>query len=367
MVYEAICFNVTSTFDGAAVSITGSTIYAPSLVWRGKGYTTFQILTLTSPYNETFEWVYFATYVNGSLYSTSTSFSIYATGNTDVYVRYELAFNPPEQTQPIIPIITSEITWYVRNDLHEVENQLGYRLSETNSYTTEDHMMDVEGNLSVQVGFRAWVYSRWGRQEITPSVVGICDIESSGEFNTTWSYAGFNHEIVEAVEIRIYVRFGSGSWVEMLVAITDDELEISLPAYTWEIYYNVEYFSNETYTSLTLLWGSEDYPTRFVVGVGTVSPWDLALIRMIDGDYVGWILTPFTFHIGDLFYGLVVLFLCVTAYNDTGSVGYVIAILWLFAGVGGILAAMLPAITLNIAYILVAFATALTLTKLLLK
>lgn len=369
MVYENICFNVTATISGAAVSISGSTIYTPQLVYRGKGYTSFQVLTMQQSHNSTHKYVYVAAYVNGSLHSGSSTFSVYATGDTDVFLEYELVYDPPESPPPVITPTTEETTWYFRNDMHTVEEQLGYRLSETNSMVTVSFTQDVAANLSVTVGFRAWVYSRFGRQEITPAVVGLYTITSNGamEVNSTWEFTGFNHEIIDAVEIRIYLRFGAGDWIQMLVAITDDDLNIRLPEGTWMIFYNLERQGNASYTNCTLYWGSSTFDTRVTLPIASASPWDIALVRLVEGNYAGWLLTPFTYHLGDLFYAIIVLFCCVTAYNDSGSLGYVLAILWLFGGAGSILSAMLPAITLNMAYILLAIATAFSLAKIILK
>jgi len=370
LVYENVCFNITAGgIEGVAISVSGSTVYAPCLVWRSKGYTSFQVLTLKVPYNNTFSWIYAGVYVNDSLYSTSKEFSVYATGNTSIFLDFELVFNPPYSPPPIVPPASQETTWYFRSDTHVVNEQLGYRLSETCSSTYAEYSKDVNANLSVGVGFRAWVYGRFGRIEITPSVVGFATITSNGEFeeNVTWSFAGYNHEVVDAVEIRIYIRFGSGDWIQAVVGITSDDLDIMLPKATWVIYYNIIRSGNESYTLVTIRFGSPAYDTRITLYTARASPWDLALIRIVDGNLFGWLTTPFTYHLGDLFYAVIVLFCCVTIYNDTESLGYVVAILWLFGGAGSILAALLPALTLNIAYILLAFATALTLVKLIIK
>jgi len=369
MVYENMRFNITADVSGVAVSVSGSTVYAPCYVWRCKGYTSFQVLTLKVPYNDTYSWSYAGVYVNESYYSSSAEFSVYTTGNTSIFLDFELVFQPPYSPPPIVPPAAHETTWYFRSDTHVVNEQLGYRLSETCSSTYAEYSKNVEADLSVSVGFRAWVYGRFGRIEITPSVVGITTITSNGEFeeNATWNFAGYNHEIVDAVEIRIYIRFGSGDWIEAVVGITDADLDIQLPESNWIIFYNVEREGNETYTLATIRFGSPDYDTRITLYTGRASPWDVALVRVVDRDFVGWLTTPFTYHLGDLFYAIIVLFCCVTIYNDTESLGYVVAILWLFGGAGSILAALLPAITLNIAYILLAFATALTLLKLIIK
>jgi len=368
MVYTNVRFNVSSDgVEGIAVSVSGSTLYTPFIAYRGKGATSFQVLTLTKKINQTHSYCYIGAYVNGSFYSGEATFTITAYGDTDVLLDYEVVYSPPESNEPVITPSTSEATWYFRNDLHTVQDEIGYKLSEQNSMTTESYSEDVSADLSITLGFRAWVFNKFGKTEITPNVVGLYTISSNGthEVNSTWIYTGSN-EIVYAVEIKIYLRFGEGDWITMLVAITDDDLNIIIPEGTWRIFYNVELFRNSTYTKATLYWGSPEYDTRITLPTAAASPWDVALLKLLNLDLIGWLLTPFTFHLGDLFYSIIVLFLCITAYNDTGSLSYVLAILWLFGG-GGILASFLSPITLNIAYILLAFATAFTLMKLILK
>jgi len=369
MVYEAIRFNITANgISGISISVGGSTLQTPCLVWRGKGYTSFQVLTLSKAYNSTFSWYYVGVSVNGSFYSSQSEFTVYALGNTDIFLNYELVFVPPEPPPVVVPYESNEVTWFFRSDTHTVNDQLGYVLSEENSLSYAEYSRSVSANLSVSVGFRAWLHTNIGSFEITPDVVGIYTVTSNGayEVNSTWSYAGTNL-LVDAVEIRIYIRFGEGDWVEACVGITDDDLNIRLPNSTWIIYYNLIKEGNESYTLATLRWGSSTYDTRITLYTSRASPWDIALTHIVNLDFAGFLTAPFTYHIGDLFYALIVLFLCVTAYNDTGSLGYVIAILWLFGGAGSILAALLPSITLNIAYILLAFATAFTLLKFILK
>lgn len=369
MVYTNIRFNVTSDgIEGVAVSVSGSTLYTPFFAYRGEGATNFEILTLSKSYNETHSYYYVGAYVNGSWYSGSATFSITAYGDTDVFLDYELVYTPPEPPPVVVPSESSIVTWYFRNDLHTVEEQLGYKLSEDNSLSTESYTEDVDANLSITIGFRAWVYTRFGRTEITPSVVAQYVITSNGEHevNSTWYYTGSN-EIVDAVEIRIYIKFGAGSWVQMLVGITDDDLYIRLPEGSWQMVYNIERNGNSTYTNATLRWGSPSYDTRVILPTAAASPWDVALIKLVNFDVSGFALTPFTYHLGDLFYAIMLLFCIVTAYNEKGSLGYILAILWLFGGVGSILSMLLPALTLNIAYILLAFATAFTLLKFLIK
>ncbi len=367
MIYSAVKFNITSNVEDVKISSSGFSFYAPEIIYRPKGYNSFQIITLEKQLNSTHKYVYYGVYVGGSLYSQESEFSVYAESDTNLYIEYELIFSPPESNEPVITPSTSETTWYFRNDLHTVQDELGYKLSEENSMTTESYSEDFTSNMPITLGFRAWVFNKFGKTEITPNVVGLYTISSNGthEVNATWTYTGSN-EIVYAVEIKIYLRFGEGDWITMLVAITDDDLNIILPEGTWRIFYNVELFRNSTYTKATLYWGSPEYDTRIALPTAAASPWDIALLKLLNLDIVGWLLTPFTFHLGDLFYAIIVLFLCITAYNDTGSLSYILAILWLFGG-GGILASFLSPITLNIAYILLAFATAFTLMKLILK
>ena len=144
--------------------------------------------------------------------------------------------------------------------------------------------------------------------------------------------------------------------------MTKDERLMRFPALDWTFYY----YTNRTTASTTsyFMFGDYDHLSRVDLWYESVSPWEKMFYWAFKGDILAFFVVPWTHTIGELFYGLIVLFMAVTTYNRYQSMRSVLVIAWLFGGVGSFLPAMLPVAGLALANLLLALAVAITLYKL---
>jgi len=159
----------------------------------------------------------------------------------------------------------------------------------------------------------------------------------------------------DAFKVIVYVKFGSGVWqsaatfvTERLIksAILGGECEFSL--YTKRLYsggktYGYMYFGNNAYASGISLQLQD--PTSY----------ELMLYKLQNRDLVGFILHPYLAVIGNLFYGLLVLIICVPLYIRYKSLTPILILFIIFGGAGGIFSLMVPTAGLGLAWIFLLF------------
>lgn len=177
-----------------------------------------------------------------------------------------------------------------------------------------------------------------------------------------WACTGYNF-VIDTVKIQVYQRFGAaGYWNVRRIYMSKSELLIRFPATTWTFYY----YTNRTTSSTSsyFLFGDVEHLSRVDLWYESVSPWEKMMYWAIKGDLLAFFVVPWTHTIGELFYGLIVLFMAVTTYHRYGSIRSVMVIAWLFGGVGSFLPALLPVAGLQLANFVLAIALAVTLYKL---
>jgi hypothetical protein len=198
----------------------------------------------------------------------------------------------------------------------------------------------------------------------TVSAIVTLDSNLTGLYSATWVCPEYSTFAVSAVKIEVYQRFGSDAWSLRRIFMTKEELLIRLPAATWTFYY----WLNRTYaggtTTSIFKHGEPAYSSMVDLTYQRMWPWDVMAYYLSRNDFMGFLVTPWYWHIGDLFYGFIVLFLSVTSYNHFEDIRVPMVIAWLFGGVGGALPLLIPGVALNISYLILAFALAITLWKL---
>ena len=286
-------------------------------------------------------------------------------GNTTLEIHYTQEAAPPW----VPPVFVSDgvnATWYFRSDTHTVHEILGYKLSSVQSFTPAADNRTTSGTANTSYGVRVWILSASGElAELTsgtPVAIVTRTSNGSGTLTGSWICPTYNN-IIDAVLIRIYHRWNEGSWTLRVVSITRSGLLIRLPENTWVFHYHVSRYDGSTNSSFH--WGSQSYLSRVILQYYELNPFETMTYHLIRRDLLAFLFAPWTYYIGDLFWGLIVLFFSVTTYNRYHSLRAVLAIMWLFGGVGGILSAMLPAVALNISWLLLALALAITFVKLL--
>lgn len=296
----------------------------------------------------------------------------------DLYISFlNMTAPPPEEEEPpdlgyyVPPAMYHDYvnaTWYMRSDTHTVNETLAFKLSESNTY--DEYLVDKSsaGTKTAYLGFRAYLIDGSGlTSEITggnPKAVVSVSANYTGLLYANYTIPDMSRFSVASVYVEVYHRWGTtGDWELIAEYITRDDLLIFFPASMWTVYYAVNYTQYGGNSYDTFLWGSSTYPSCINLYYGRMNAWDVSRYWISKGQLILWLVTPFTYHIGDLFYGLIVLMFCVTAYNRFGSLLPVLAVLWIFAGAGGVLSFLIPAIGLRIAWFLLVLALSLTLLK----
>lgn len=276
-----------------------------------------------------------------------------------------------KSSQPFIPpIITPtyvNATWYMRSDTHTIHDLLAYRLRTVQSATETIDTRSSAGDLSVSWGIRIWVLDADSTEyEITggsPVAVVTRVADGEGLQSTTWTCPEY-HFVVDAIRIRVYQRYDSGTWSLRAIFCSNDELLYRLTNTDWTL----NYFTNRTFvggsTYANFSYGDLSHLSSVSFYYDHVSPWEEMMYWLYKGEFLTFIATPWTYNIGSLFYGLLVMFFSVTTYNRYQSARAVLVIAWLFGGAGSVLSLLMPAIGLNISWLILAFALAVTLYKL---
>lgn len=351
---KTVSFVFTPTWNLGNDYIRNATLYVDSQVVLNQsalinGSSSIILVTLSD----------YASYTWYVRFCNSTSYIQSATLSLTVTV-------PPSPPTFIDPT-TIDTTFFMRSDTHTVSGILGYKLTEVESALMVNDTRTLTGNYSVSYGFRAYALDGSGNAyEVTSGVSGIVTFPSNyeGEGLVEGTYACPDYPyLIDAVRVNVYQRFGSGSWSLRAVFMSKAELMIKFPSSDWTIYYYIARNVTGTDTMSTFSWGISPTLSAIYLEYGTVSPWEMMTYWLLKRQFFNFMVTPWTFYLGDAFYGILLMFFCITTYNRYQSVGAVIGILWLFGGAGGVLSLMIPAVGMKLAWIVLVLALSLTLYK----
>jgi len=276
----------------------------------------------------------------------------------------------PFPSEPPMPPSPSTInaTWFFRSDAHTTWGVLGYKLLPVQSYNCIMDNRTASGTLSVSYGVRIWIVDIGGEfTELTNgSPEAVVTVNSDGEayYTAYWDCVGYSY-VVDAVQINLYQKFGDEPWNLRRIYITPPDLHYVFPESTWTFIYDISRSTDGSETNCTFYFGSLNHLSRVILYYEKLQPWDEGWIDLITGQYLSFVFMPWTFHLGDLFWGIMVLFFAVTTYNRYHDLKAVLGVAWLFGGVGGVLTLLIPSVGLNITWFILGFAIALTLYKLL--
>lgn len=276
-------------------------------------------------------------------------------------------------TNPVQPIIIGSadalpLRWYFRGDTHTVQGVLSYKIDEVMSATLRNITHLTTGTSNTSYGVRVWLIDSINQTvELTggsPEAVVTRTTNGTSLYSVNWNCPDMDQYLVDSVRIWIYHRWNqTGSWTLRSMYSTDAQLLIRLPEATWTFYYYLNR-TNGSPTNSTIFWGTLSYMTGVNISYVAANPWDTMMYWLWKREFMNFLVTPWTFHIGSLFYGMLVLLASVTTYNRYGTLKAVLGIMWLFGGAGGLLNLVLPAAGLGLAYILLAITAALTFFKL---
>lgn len=257
------------------------------------------------------------------------------------------------------------LLWYMHPEAHTVNTILGYALNTTVPETATSTSVTEAGDEDVWVAARVFKANSVGTlSEMTDGDYAVNvtrTVNGVGIQTVTWTPE--NTVIMvgsDAVRVNVYLKVGANDY-EHKVTLMSDILEtdqINNATWTFHLYTNRTYSAS---TTVTFDWGDSTHLSRISnVQVETLDPWETQLYHLRNFDFLGFLFTPWTYHIGDLFWGFGLLFVSITTYNKYHSLRSITAMCWLFLGAGGIFNLLIPPMALTIVWLFLGLALALT-------
>jgi len=343
----------------------GSNYSAPQTLNWNSGSHSFTALSHTYSPNSTYIYTFDHWLVNGTDQYGSLGISLSFTADTNLTIVYVgSTVTPPYPYTYVSGALNA--TWYFRSDTWTVHSILGYKLQTVNTATPAfDERIDA-ATKNVSYGVRVWALDLFGNQyELTsgsPAAVATKITEGSEMMLAYWTCPAYS-SMIDSIKINLYQQFNDEGWSLRRIYVTGSDLLIRLPSASWTFHYYV----NRTVGSTISTFGFGSYTTynsRIDLQYYKASPWDVALARLWQRNFVGFLFTPWTYWFGDLFWSIILFGCIVMAWMRTGSFKPVLALLWIIGGSGSILWALIPATALHIAVLMLALAMAITLFRL---
>jgi hypothetical protein len=248
------------------------------------------------------------------------------------------------------------IIWYFRSDTQTVNEVTGYKLEETNTGSTAWTYSSASGDLTVYFGYRVWLVDSDGRAtELTSGQIYCYRITTGeGSQNTGFSISSIPLQMgFDAVKVSVYIKIGSGEWESAKATfISDRILKTYIEASTWVFQVYTKRIVSDGVTYGYIYWGSNTYQSG-ISGIQFTEPgvFDWMLYNFQSGNLVTFITLPYTFYIGGLFYGLMVLVICVPLYNRYKSFTPILFLFILLGGGTGFLSLLVPEIGLQLGWL----------------
>jgi hypothetical protein len=343
----------------------GSNYSAPQTLNWNSGSHTFTALTHTYSPNSSYLYTFDHWLVNGTDQYGSLGITLSFTADTNLTIVYVgSTVTPP---YPYIYVSGAlNATWYFRSDTWTVHSILGYKLQTVNTATPAFDARVDAATKNVSYGVRVWALDLFGNQyELTsgtPVAVATKTTEGSEMMLAYWTCPAYS-SMIDSIKVNLYQQFNDEGWSLRRIYVTGSDLLIRLPSASWTFHYYVNRTVGSTYS--TFGFGSyTTYSSRIDLQYYKANPWDLALARLWQRNFVGFLFAPWTYWFGDLFWSIILFGCIVMAWMRTGSFKPVLALLWIIGGSGSILWALIPATALHIAVLMLALAMAITLFRL---
>jgi len=252
----------------------------------------------------------------------------------------------PTPTPPPTPTPAPDpyaLQWYLNGSSVIVADQTGYGISSKPKPPTTPSLVsaDLAGNNTVDWAWRVYLqYDNNGTRELTG---GSPEVMIS-RANTGDAIGYLNNSLVvpklrlifgyTAVRLDLYVRFNASAWTLKAKFLTSYLFNPSIEASTWTINLYNSRNVTEGVTNSIVYWGTPSYKSAV---------WDVELESGDQFDYMNYwisqgnpflfVVTPFTFLIGNTFYALIIFGFCMMNYIRSHNLGYMLLLIVLiFAG-----------------------------------
>lgn len=295
-----------------------------------------------------------AVYVDGVLCSKgdkwdySGGWLIVSGATTSVEAKY--GYDPSEYPYPIYPYpsppVISETAWYMRSDTQVTNTVTGYVLRETQTTSSTNVLTSINGNVTAYYGYKVRLLRSDGEtSELTSNIVYSWRIsDGEGIQNVLWTPPATSLQVgYDAIQVDLYVKFGSGDWQSMATFVSDRLMKKSIVASEWAFQTYTKYVYSGGKTYAYVYWGDDSYETS-IAGIQFIEPnvYETMNYKLQSGDFIGMILFPFLNLIGPLFYVFPLLIVCVPLYVRYKSFAPILIIFILFGGSTGLFSLILP-------------------------
>lgn len=248
----------------------------------------------------------------------------------------------------LVNATTTTYTWYFRSDTQTVNGVTGYVLNSTLSASTQNVSLTLAGNNTVEWGWRIWrLRNDNSSTEITSGTpVATVSRSTDGEGFQTGTYTMPSialHIGWDAFKVNLYMKVGAGSWQLKAIFVTSRILEKNVLGSTWSfIGYTKRTYSGGDTTGY-FIWGSSSRNSRITnVQFTDADVYENMNYKLQSGDFIGFVLYPYVNLVGNLFYGIVMLIICVPIYNRYHSLTPILVMFILFGGATGMFTLLMP-------------------------
>jgi len=361
MLYSYISINVSASPSIVPATFKhewlGSSFTVPWTVHMNKGTHTFTCTMFEYYPNSSYRYTFDHWTVNGTGSYGSMELSLNFTADTNLTMVY-VGSTVPSPYPYVYAKNALNATWYMRSDTHTIHGQLGWKLLTVNTATPTFDERISSTTQNVTYGVRVWAIDLHGNNyELTSGspVAMVTKSTEGGEMMVGYWTCPAYSSMIDSMMVKVYQRFDEDPWSLRRIFITQADLLIRLPSSTWTFHYYV--IRTLGSTNSTFGYGSyTTYNSRIDLQYYKASPWDVALARLWQQNFMAFLFTPWTYWFGDLFWTILLFGCIVMGYLSYGSFKPVLAILWILGGSGSILWALIPATALHVAVLMLAVA-----------
>ena len=270
--------------------------------------------------------------------------------------------------RPLIPDTRRDedtvLNLWFRSDTWTVYDKVAYKLSSTPSDELTYAELTSDNLYNFSVSFRFYRVDVFGEEMIADDVAKVTRVGAgAGIVQVAYETPDIMWNINDALMIQVLFSLNNSEPTVKAQFITQPLETDLITANTWTVYY---YTSISESYSYKVYWGTAGTQIIKITNFqySALDPWGMGSYLLGEGDFVGFVLNPFTFYLGDIFYALLLMGLCIPAYNRYRSIMPVLILMLVFGGVGGVLSSIIPAVGLNISFIFLAIGVALVFYKL---
>jgi len=251
---------------------------------------------------------------------------------------------------------SSPTTLYLCGDSHTVHDVTAYRLNETLSGDSKIIGKSRSGNLNVYWGIRIYILNENGETEITDGISAVVNRTADGQGIQSCNLT-VSHQIlilaVSALKLNVYTKIGEdGDWQLLATFISDPLSKTAILSGEWTIEIYTRRYSTGSETYSYIYFGGSYQSKISNIQLEEPDIFDWMSYKLRTGQLINFIILPYINLIKDIFYGLMLLLICIPVYNRYHSFTPILIIFVIFGGTGGIISLLIPQSGLQIAWIL---------------